>query len=137
MLTQVSAHKWQLLIILVAKDTWMLTIFTKTTHWTVKEMYVSITGIFKPCKACSLGKAKMLMLLKTCEKSKVTGEWLFMDIAFPTAVSLHGKKYWLLIVDDCSYHTWIYFLGKLWFTGSSQWFDEITEGKIWYSSYKD
>ena len=37
-------------------------------------------------------------------------EQLLIDISSPTRISLGSRKHWLLIVDDCVYYAWSYFL---------------------------
>ena len=58
------------------------------------------------------------------------GERLFMDVTLPMAVSLEGKKHWLLVVDDCSNYAWRYFLKKKSeFPIKNKWISGRVEGK--------
>ncbi|GJX45510.1 retrovirus-related pol polyprotein from transposon TNT 1-94 [Tanacetum coccineum] len=64
------------------------------------------------CSACEQGKSKKASLppkLVTNPKSKL--ELLNTDLCGPMRVaSINGKKYILVIVDDYSQYTWVYFL---------------------------
>ncbi|GJQ92962.1 retrovirus-related pol polyprotein from transposon TNT 1-94 [Tanacetum coccineum] len=64
------------------------------------------------CSACERGKSKKashLLKLVLSDHSKL--ELLRMDLCGPMRVaSINGKKYILVIVDDYSRYTWVYFL---------------------------
>ncbi|GJT18074.1 retrovirus-related pol polyprotein from transposon TNT 1-94 [Tanacetum coccineum] len=64
------------------------------------------------CSACEQGKSKQASLppkLVPSTKSKL--ELLHMDLCGPMRVTrINGKKYILVIVDDYSRYTWVYFL---------------------------
>ncbi|GJV36594.1 retrovirus-related pol polyprotein from transposon TNT 1-94 [Tanacetum coccineum] len=64
------------------------------------------------CSACEQGKSKKASLppkLVPSTESKL--ELLHMDLCGPMRVaSINGKKYILVIVDDYSWYTWVYFL---------------------------
>ncbi|GJR66741.1 retrovirus-related pol polyprotein from transposon TNT 1-94 [Tanacetum coccineum] len=64
------------------------------------------------CFACERGKSKKashLLKLVPSDHSKL--ELLHMDLCGPMRVpSINGKKYILVIVDDYSRYTWVYFL---------------------------
>ncbi|GJR76657.1 retrovirus-related pol polyprotein from transposon TNT 1-94 [Tanacetum coccineum] len=64
------------------------------------------------CSACEQGKSKKASLppkLVPSTESKL--ELLHMDLRRPMRVaSINGKKYILVIVDDYSLYTWVYFL---------------------------
>ncbi|GJX88353.1 putative ribonuclease H-like domain-containing protein [Tanacetum coccineum] len=64
------------------------------------------------CSACERGKSKKASLppkLVPSDHSKL--ELLYMDLCGPMRVaSINGKKYILVIVDDYSRFTWVYFL---------------------------
>ncbi|GJR42079.1 retrovirus-related pol polyprotein from transposon TNT 1-94 [Tanacetum coccineum] len=64
------------------------------------------------CSACERGKSKKAShppKLVPSDHSKL--ELLHMDLCGPMRVaSINGKKYILMIVDDFSRHTWVYFL---------------------------
>nr|GEU89922.1 hypothetical protein [Tanacetum cinerariifolium] len=64
------------------------------------------------CSACEWGKSKKASLppkLVPSTESKL--ELLHMDLCGPMRVaSINGKKYILVIVDDYSWYTWVYFL---------------------------
>jgi hypothetical protein len=63
------------------------------------------------CRACIEGKMHETSYpSKTIISSKRCLEFLHMDLfGPPTYASLGGKKYCLLIVDDYSRYTWVYF----------------------------
>ncbi|GJX07955.1 retrovirus-related pol polyprotein from transposon TNT 1-94 [Tanacetum coccineum] len=64
------------------------------------------------CSACEQGKSKKASLppkLVPSTESKL--KLLHMDLCGPMRVlSINGKKYILVIVDDYSWYTWVYFL---------------------------
>ncbi|GKA19267.1 integrase, catalytic region, zinc finger, CCHC-type containing protein [Tanacetum coccineum] len=64
------------------------------------------------CSACERGKSKKAshpLKLVPSDHSKL--ELLYMDLYSPMRVaSINGKKYILVIVDDYSRYTWVYFL---------------------------
>ncbi|GKB04768.1 retrovirus-related pol polyprotein from transposon TNT 1-94 [Tanacetum coccineum] len=64
------------------------------------------------CSACERGKSKKAShppKLVSSNHSKL--ELLHMDLCGPMRVaSINGKKYILVIVDDYSHYTWVYFL---------------------------
>ncbi|GKB73879.1 retrovirus-related pol polyprotein from transposon TNT 1-94 [Tanacetum coccineum] len=64
------------------------------------------------CSACEQGKCKKASFLPKLVPSTVSKlELLHMDLCGPMrVVSINGKKYILVIVDDYSRHTWVYFL---------------------------
>ena len=44
------------------------------------------------------------------DRSDVPGERLFMDISSTRHLSMGGKRYWLLVIDDCTDYSWSFFL---------------------------
>ncbi|GKD60299.1 integrase, catalytic region, zinc finger, CCHC-type containing protein, partial [Tanacetum coccineum] len=64
------------------------------------------------CSACKRGKSKKVShLLKLVPSDHSKLELLHMDLCGPMRVaSINEKKYILLIVDDYSCYTWVYFL---------------------------
>ncbi|GJT75338.1 integrase, catalytic region, zinc finger, CCHC-type containing protein [Tanacetum coccineum] len=64
------------------------------------------------CSACERGKSKKASHLpKLVSSNHSTLEMLHMDLCGPMRVaSINGKKYILVIVDDYSCFTWVYFL---------------------------
>ncbi|GJY45560.1 retrovirus-related pol polyprotein from transposon TNT 1-94 [Tanacetum coccineum] len=64
------------------------------------------------CSACEQGTSKKASLLpKLVPSTKSKLELLHMDLCGPIQVaSINGKKYILVIVDDYSRYTWVYFL---------------------------
>ncbi|GKA21278.1 retrovirus-related pol polyprotein from transposon TNT 1-94 [Tanacetum coccineum] len=78
-----------------------------------------VTGLLKLkfvkdhlCSSCELGKAKRKSFhTKTTLSSKRRLQLLHMDLCGPMrVVSINGKKYVLVIVDDYSRYTWTHFL---------------------------
>ncbi|GJW21284.1 retrovirus-related pol polyprotein from transposon TNT 1-94 [Tanacetum coccineum] len=64
------------------------------------------------CSACKQGKSKKASLLpKLVPSTESKLELLYMDLCRPMRVaSINGKKCILVIVDDYSRYTWVYFL---------------------------
>ncbi|GJR93037.1 retrovirus-related pol polyprotein from transposon TNT 1-94 [Tanacetum coccineum] len=64
------------------------------------------------CSACEQGKSKKASLPpKMVPSTESKLELLHMDLCRPIRVaSINGKKYILVIVDDYSRYTWVYFL---------------------------
>ncbi|CAN1244383.1 Retrovirus-related Pol polyprotein from transposon TNT 1-94 [Linum perenne] len=64
------------------------------------------------CRACSLGKqTKTSFKSKTCSSSSLPLQLLHLDLFGPSNVmSLGGKYYTLVVVDDYSRFTWVSFL---------------------------
>ena len=79
-----------------------------TTRVTAKLKNIRLKGEFKPCKDCAVGKSKQKKISKEPkERSKVKGEKLLIDISLPKTRVIGD---WLLIMDDCTNHTWSRFL---------------------------
>ena len=79
------------------------------THALAKSMGIEVTGIFKPCKECALGKAKMGVIRKKAVAFSIFLKRLFFNISFPSTPTFGGKKHWLLIVEDNINYMWSYF----------------------------
>nr|GEZ21026.1 hypothetical protein [Tanacetum cinerariifolium] len=64
------------------------------------------------CSSCQLAKANQKSFhTKITQSSKRWLQLLHMDLCGPMRVaSINGKRYVLVIVDDCSRYTWTYFL---------------------------
>eukprot|EP00984_Skeletonema_dohrnii_P022875 scaffold11976_cov67-Skeletonema_dohrnii-CCMP3373.AAC.1 len=83
------------------------------TRATGKARGLKVTGSFKPCEGCFVGKAKKTNVSKEPnERSNIPGERLFIDISSPKQTSLGGKKHWLLALDDCTDSSWSWFMKK-------------------------
>ena len=77
---------------------------------TCKEMNFIMTGKFQPCEDCAVDKTNQSNVSKQpVEWSKVKGKRLFIDISSPSAKSVVGKCYLLVVLDDCSDNAWSYF----------------------------
>ena len=73
------------------------------TRSTAKNFNIQVTGAFKPCEDCALGKAKQRAVSKKAVSwSQILGERLFFDISFPSTLTFGGKCHWLLVIDDYS-----------------------------------
>ena len=80
------------------------------THITTKALCIQVTGMFKPCKDCDLGKAKQgAVSKKTTLIANFRGK-AFFDISTPFTPTLGSKHHWLLVIDDCSDYLWSFFL---------------------------
>ena len=73
-----------------------------TARMTGKAHGYDVVGIFKPCEACSVGKAR--------QKSVTAGERLYVDIRSIKGESYRGSKFWVLVVVDYSGYCCSYFL---------------------------
>ena len=63
------------------------------------------------CEDCAMGKVCRTNINKNPEqRASKSGERLMFDILSPTAVSLGGKRHWLLVMDDYSDKIWSFFL---------------------------
>ena len=81
------------------------------TRSTAKNFNIHVTGIFKTCEDCALGKAKQrAMSKKAVPHLQILGERLFFDISSPSTPIFGGKCHWLLVIDDCSNYSWSFFL---------------------------
>ena len=66
------------------------------THATGRATTLYLTGMFKTCEDCALGKAKKTCPSKRAIKlSKIIGEGRFFNINSPLTPTLWGKKHWL------------------------------------------
>ncbi|GJR11802.1 retrovirus-related pol polyprotein from transposon TNT 1-94 [Tanacetum coccineum] len=76
------------------------------------DNFAAITGYDHLCSACERGKIKKAshpLKLVPSDHSKL--ELLHMDLCgLMRVASINGKKYILVIVDDYSRYTWVYFL---------------------------
>ena len=63
------------------------------------------------CEICPLAKQKKLHFPSSSHVSKACFDLIHCDIWGPFFVStINGFKYFLTIVDDCSWCTWVYLL---------------------------
>ena len=78
---------------------------------TAKGIGIQVTGTFKPCKDCALGKAKQQAVSKKAvPHSQILGEKFFFDISSPSTLTFGGKHHWLLVINNCSDYCWSFFL---------------------------
>ena len=83
------------------------------THITAKALGFQVTGPFKPCEDCALGKAKHQSVSKNAvPRSKILGERLFFNISSPSTPTFGRERHWLLVMDDYSNYSWSFFLKK-------------------------
>ena len=69
------------------------------TQADVKGMGIQLSGTFKPCRACALGKAKKAGVSKMAiPYSAVEGKRQLIGSRYPSAASMGGRKHCLLIV---------------------------------------
>ena len=77
----------------------------KMTRKTAEKIYAKLTGQLRTCEPCALGKERNKNVSKILvEHSSMTGEHLFLDINLPTAKSLGGRHYLLLVIEDMTYY---------------------------------
>ena len=82
-----------------------------STRSTEKNFKIQVTGTFKPCEDCALGKAKQQAISKKAVPcSQILGERLFFNISSPSTPTFGRKRHWLLVVDDHSDYSWSFFL---------------------------
>ena len=81
------------------------------TWSTAKALGIEVTGMFKSCEDCALGKAKQCTVSKKAVPLlQVWGERLFFDISSPSTPTFGRKHHCLLVIDDCSNYSWSFFL---------------------------
>ncbi|GJS49938.1 retrovirus-related pol polyprotein from transposon TNT 1-94 [Tanacetum coccineum] len=85
--------------------------FMGTVHFR-NDHFAAITSYGDYVQACKQGKSKKASLpTKLAPSTESKLELLHMDLCGPMRVaSIIGKKYILVIVDDYSRYTWVYFL---------------------------
>ncbi|CAM9287200.1 unnamed protein product, partial [Laminaria digitata] len=79
---------------------------------TAQSLDVKLLGKLRPCTGCSMAKGyrKPIPSSTKTRASKKLGR-LFVDLSGPKRIpSLLGKRYVMLVKDDCSRHAWVYFL---------------------------
>ena len=82
-----------------------------TARMTGKAHGYDVVGVFNPCEACSVGKARQKNINKEWKGGSMTaGERLYVDISSIKGESYGGSKFWALVVDDYSGYCWSYFL---------------------------
>ncbi|XP_004499523.1 uncharacterized protein [Cicer arietinum] len=80
------------------------------THICKHFPYVSFNS-YKICDSCYLAKQSRLPFNASNTISDNAFDLIHMDIWGPLShSSIHGHKYFLTIVDDCTRHTWIYLM---------------------------
>ena len=83
----------------------------EATRKTGKMLGLKVTGAFQKCENCAISKARRMNLNKErVERSKTRGFRLFIDVSSIKTVSFGGKKFWLLILDDCTDCCFSFFL---------------------------
>ncbi len=82
-----------------------------TTRLTGRAIGLNVTGIFQPCEACLIGKAKKNRISKEPKATDYQpGEHILIDISSPSTKSHAGKKHSFLAVDTCTDASWSWFL---------------------------
>ena len=70
-----------------------------------------VSGLFQPCEDCNLAKPKGKPLEKESGPRSITpGGCFFIDISSIKNTSYGGKKFWLLVVDECTNMSWSFFM---------------------------
>ena len=73
------------------------------TRATAQYYGQKLTGKFKPCEDCGIGKAKMGAVNKELvQKSIIPGERWYIDISSVKQESFGGTKFWFGMLDDCT-----------------------------------
>ncbi|GJZ01170.1 retrovirus-related pol polyprotein from transposon TNT 1-94 [Tanacetum coccineum] len=85
---------------------------TSNTPVTTQKWVAKLSTLPSAFVSCDAGKSKKASLpLKLVPSTESKLELLHMDLCGPMRVaSINGKKYILVIVDDYSRYTWVYFL---------------------------
>jgi len=74
-----------------------------STRATAKYYGWIVSGPFRPCESCGIGKAKHAPVNKTLTpKSTIPGERWFIDISSIKHESFGGTKFWFGMLDDCT-----------------------------------
>ena len=82
-----------------------------TTRKTAAHYNLKLKNKLEPCSDCAEGKSRQKNVNKTSEvSSKIPGERLMIDISRVKKKSYGGKKFWLLVLDDCTDKAWSFFL---------------------------
>ena len=82
-----------------------------TTHITAKAIGIQVTGTFKPCEDCALGKTKQWAVSnEAVPQLQILGKRLFFNISSLSTPTFRKKHHWLLVIDDCSNYSWSFFL---------------------------
>ncbi len=80
---------------------------------TSKRLGIKLTGAWKVCKDCCIGKAKQQNLNKSTEnKMTKKGARLHLDLSSVKKASLNGTKHWGLVVDEATNFAYSCFLKK-------------------------
>ena len=76
-----------------------------------KAMGHMLTGTFKTCEDCALGKIKKAAVTKRAVAwSTVKRERLFINIRSTSTASLGGKRHGVLVVEDSTGYAWSFFV---------------------------
>jgi hypothetical protein len=74
-----------------------------TARKTAKHYEWEVYGTLEPCNHCATAKARQKNMNKSVEsKSEIPGERLLLDSSSVKGLSYGNKKFWQLVVDDCS-----------------------------------
>jgi transposase InsO family protein len=83
----------------------------ETLRNTAKFYGLQLVGKVQVCEDCKVANARQKDVAKeTHNQSDKPGERLFIDISSIKTESYGGRKFWLLIVDDCTDVAWSAFL---------------------------
>ncbi|MEM7375749.1 MAG: hypothetical protein AAF587_44560, partial [Bacteroidota bacterium] len=94
----------------------------RTVRRTAKKNNWTVTGRFKLCEDCCIGKARKMNIPKRLQDpsnpSTQPGQRLYIDLSTPVKErslfqgTINWKRYWLLIVDEFTRMKWSRFLTK-------------------------
>ena len=80
---------------------------------TCRDLYIKLTGNWKPCPGCMYAKAKQKNVKKfTNERAISPGERLFINTRGPNPRSMGGNIYWMKVFDDYSRKNWNFLMKK-------------------------
>ena len=84
-----------------------------TTRKTAEHYNLKLKNKLIPCLDCAKVKSQQKNVKKESEVcSNIPGERLMIDISRIKKKSCGGKKFWLLVLDDCTDMVWSFFLKR-------------------------
>jgi len=79
---------------------------------TAKAHGIQLTGVLKPCFACTIANARKKNVAKVTKvMAQEIGECLYINISSVDWKAHDGACYWVLVVDDKSNKSWSFFVG--------------------------
>ena len=80
---------------------------------TAKQLGITLTGSLLPCNSCAQSKGiRKPVSSSTLTRSNKKLQKVYIDLAGPKPVAVRGKSYIMLVRDDFTRKSWIYFLAN-------------------------